>query len=157
MLRNRKVFAAESKDQKLFNLIVSNYLLNQEPSTKRIEPFPVPQDLLQHANDLNANILIGTNFITYSPSEVFSESDLKKLNDLRSQVSLLKELIQQSKHEIGLQNDTEITAAHKTYMDRLHRYNEAKDVAQALLGKLAQLTGTTTRDLYPNFNLSYDD
>lgn len=156
MLRNRRgpLSAVESKDQKLFNLIVSNYLSSE---SECIEPFTVPEDLLQYANGLNANVLVGSNCITFTPAQVFSEADLKKLTDLKSQLSQLKTEIHQHKQELGIFNDSEVTAAHKTYMDRLHRYNEAKDVAQALLGKLAQLTGTTTRDLYPNFNLSFDD
>ena len=160
MLGNRRgpISTVESRGQKLFNCIVSNYL-NGEPigAEDTVEPFPISEDLLQYANTLHANVLMGTNYITYKPSSVFSESDLLKLDDLKAQLTRLRTEIAAKKHETGLSTDTQITAAHKTYMDRLHRYNEAKDTAQALLGKLAHLTGTTTRDLYPNFNLSLED
>lgn len=153
MLRNRKA-AVESKEQKLFNLIVSNYL-NSE--TDEIQPFPISEELLQHANTLNLNLFIGTNFVTYKPERVFTELDLRKLKEIKAQSLQIRNEISRRKEEFGFIKDSEITSSHKTYMDRLHRYNEAKDMAQALLGKLAQLTGTTTRNLYPNFGLSVDD
>lgn len=40
---------------------------------------------------------------------------------------------------------------------RLHEYNEAKDLAQALLGVLAVQEGCTTKELYPRFDLDLDD
>jgi len=45
----------------------------------------------------------------------------------------------------------------KEHISRLHQYNEAKDLAQALLGQLAILEGCTTRELYPKFGLSLTD
>ncbi len=152
MLRNRR--AVESKEQKLFNLIVSNYLNSEKDE---IQPFSVSEDLLKYATSLNLNVFDGTNFVTYEPERIFTEVDLNKLKDIKVQVNQIKDEIDRRKEEVGFKSDSEITSSHKTYMDRLHRYNEAKDVAQALVGKLAQLTGTTTRDLYPNFGLSFDD
>lgn len=43
------------------------------------------------------------------------------------------------------------------YIERLHEYNEIKDVGQLLLGKLAELQGTTTASLYERFGLDRDD
>ena len=39
----------------------------------------------------------------------------------------------------------------------LHAYNEMKDVAQMLMGKLAEMEGGLTRDLYPRFGLDLAD
>jgi hypothetical protein len=39
----------------------------------------------------------------------------------------------------------------------MHRYNETKDVAQALLGQLARLRNAIVRDLYEDFGLSLTD
>lgn len=154
MLSRRSASTADSKDQKLFNLIVSHYL-NTENSV--IEPFTVPADLLPSVKVVNAVSFAGTNYITYIPEQVFSPFDLAKLNDLKSQFYQIKKEIASRKQALGLESDEEIIAAHKTYMNRLHRYNEAKDMAQALMGRLAQLTGKTTKDLYPDFNLSLED
>lgn len=152
MLRNRR--AVESKEQKFFNLIVSTYL---NSPTDEIIPFPISEEYLKYTNLMNLNLFKGTNFVTFKPERVFSESDLKKLKEIKVQTFQIESEIKSRKEEIGFIKDTEITLAHKTYMDRLHRYNEAKDMAQALMGKLAQLSGTTTRNLYPNFGLSFDD
>ncbi|XP_054612165.1 DNA repair protein SWI5 homolog [Dunckerocampus dactyliophorus] len=43
------------------------------------------------------------------------------------------------------------------HIDMLHEYNDIKDMGQSLLGRLAALRGTTTRDLYSHFGLELDD
>lgn len=45
----------------------------------------------------------------------------------------------------------------KLHIDALHEYNEIKDVGQMLLGKIAELEGTTTTDLYERFGLDLDN
>lgn len=144
----------DSKPQKLFNLLVSQYL---NSSTDIIEPFPLSDDLLPFVNSVNAFAFLGTNYITFDPERVFSASDLIKLKNYKTNLVQTRTEIASLKNKLDLEQDKEIISAHKTYMDRLHRYNEAKDMAQALIGKLAQLTGKTTKDLYPDFNLSLDD
>ncbi|RVE65679.1 hypothetical protein OJAV_G00118920 [Oryzias javanicus] len=43
------------------------------------------------------------------------------------------------------------------HINMLHEYNDIKDIGQSLLGRIAALRGTTTRDLYTQFGLSLDD
>ena len=43
------------------------------------------------------------------------------------------------------------------YIERLHEYNEMKDVGQLLLGKLAEIQRTTNAALYEKFGLDLDD
>ncbi|XP_020795879.1 DNA repair protein SWI5 homolog [Boleophthalmus pectinirostris] len=43
------------------------------------------------------------------------------------------------------------------HIDKLHEYNDIKDTGQLLLGRIAALRGTTTRDLYTHFGLDLDD
>lgn len=45
----------------------------------------------------------------------------------------------------------------KQLIRQLHEYNEAKDLAQALLGRLALLEECTTKQLYPRFGLELED
>ena len=112
---------------------------------------------MEKFKSLSLDVFKGTNFATFEPQKVFPEAELKKLREIKAQVSQIERELKLRKDQIGFIYDTEITSAYKTYMDRLHRYNEAKDLAQALIGKLAQLTGTTTRSLYSKFGLSFDD
>nr|XP_057913115.1 DNA repair protein SWI5 homolog isoform X2 [Doryrhamphus excisus] len=43
------------------------------------------------------------------------------------------------------------------HIDMLHEYNDIKDMGQSLLGRIAALRGTTTRELYSHFGLELDD
>ncbi|XP_034752613.1 DNA repair protein SWI5 homolog [Etheostoma cragini] len=43
------------------------------------------------------------------------------------------------------------------HIDMLHEYNDIKDIGQSLLGRIAAVQGTTTRDLYSHFGLELDD
>ncbi|KAL9988710.1 hypothetical protein ACROYT_G003186 [Oculina patagonica] len=43
------------------------------------------------------------------------------------------------------------------HIQKLHEYNEIKDVGQLLIGKLAEIDGTTTRAMYQEFGLDLDD
>ena len=45
----------------------------------------------------------------------------------------------------------------KSHIDALHEYNEMKDVGQMLLGKIAEIEGTTTTALYDRFGLNLDN
>ncbi|KAG0054744.1 swi5-like zinc finger protein [Gryganskiella cystojenkinii] len=42
-------------------------------------------------------------------------------------------------------------------IDQLHKYNEIKDVGQIVLGKCAEIEGTTVKKQYENYGLNLDD
>ena len=44
----------------------------------------------------------------------------------------------------------------KTFIKKLNKYNEFKDVAQALIGKIAELRGETIKDVYNSLGLEYE-
>ncbi|RKP33361.1 hypothetical protein BJ085DRAFT_40366 [Dimargaris cristalligena] len=43
------------------------------------------------------------------------------------------------------------------YIQQLHDYNEIKDIGQIVIGKVAVVDGTTTRETYKKFGLHVDD
>lgn len=45
----------------------------------------------------------------------------------------------------------------QVHINKLHEYNEIKDIGQLLLGKIAEVEGTTTATLYDKFGLGLDD
>ncbi|XP_069119376.1 DNA repair protein SWI5 homolog [Argopecten irradians] len=45
----------------------------------------------------------------------------------------------------------------KKHMDMMHQYNEIKDVGQMVLGRIAELDGVRTRDLYKEYGLDLND
>ncbi|KAI9206481.1 Swi5-domain-containing protein [Polychytrium aggregatum] len=45
----------------------------------------------------------------------------------------------------------------QTRIQKLHDYNDVKDYGQMLLGKLAQIEGVTTRQMYEQYELDVDD
>ena len=45
----------------------------------------------------------------------------------------------------------------KLHISALHEYNEIKDIGQMLLGKIAEVEGTTTTALYERFGLDLDN
>ncbi|WAR30587.1 SWI5-like protein [Mya arenaria] len=45
----------------------------------------------------------------------------------------------------------------QTHIEKLHEYNEIKDVGQMVLGRLAGMQGVTTRDLYDQYGLNLED
>lgn len=45
----------------------------------------------------------------------------------------------------------------QAHIDKLHEYNEVKDMGQILLGKIAEVEGTTTAAVYERFGLDFAD
>ena len=42
-------------------------------------------------------------------------------------------------------------------LEKVHRYNDMKDVGQMLLGRVGQLEGKTTKELYEAYGMDPDD
>ncbi|KAI3657396.1 hypothetical protein MP638_001717 [Amoeboaphelidium occidentale] len=82
----------------------------------------------------------------------------QNLNDLKAIVALQKEK-EQLQEELGFvdisDKDLDIKAEKelKGYIDLLHKYNETRDLAVDLLGKLAEIEGKTMKDLYEEYGV----
>ena len=74
----------------------------------------------------------------------------KEVEELRSTTRELEEEIETLSVEY---NEEEL----QEHIDRLHEYNEVKDMGQLLLGKLAEVEVTTTKSLYQRFGLELDN
>ncbi|XP_052789285.1 DNA repair protein SWI5 homolog isoform X2 [Mya arenaria] len=73
------------------------------------------------------------------------KADLKKqIDEANKQI---QELLDEGYQESELQ----------THIEKLHEYNEIKDVGQMVLGRLAGMQGVTTRDLYDQYGLNLED
>ncbi|PPQ63284.1 hypothetical protein CVT24_006809 [Panaeolus cyanescens] len=56
-----------------------------------------------------------------------------------------------------LGHDQDAEAIVKRHIALLHRYNEAKDATQILIGRLASLKQTTIRKIHEEYGLEDDD
>lgn len=54
-------------------------------------------------------------------------------------------------------SDKQIDQALKEQIKLLHDYNELKDIGQMLLGRYAEVQGTTTAEMYQDFGLNLMD
>ncbi|GLB43543.1 putative swi5 [Lyophyllum shimeji] len=72
-----------------------------------------------------------------------------------ARISALLAEIDKLQRELGEHEDAEKIAKH--HIQLLHRYNEAKDATQILIGRLATLRGTTVRQIHEDLDLNGDD
>ena len=76
---------------------------------------------------------------------------------LLSEVELLKLKLSETEKEIALLAEEYSEHELQGHIQKLHEYNEIKDVGQILLGKLAEMEGLTTSHLYQRYDLTFDD
>jgi len=92
---------------------------------------------------------------TSTPLRVSTASNDKV--ELAKQVVLLQEQIQEKDKEINELSKEYSEDELQKHIDMLHEYNEMKDIAQMVIGKLAEVNGTTTKEMYTTFNLDVND
>lgn len=68
-----------------------------------------------------------------------------------------KVVLQQLEQEFQTQESISIDQYLKRHIDRLHTYNEQKDIGQMLLGQCAERTGRTTKEMYIQFKMELTD
>ncbi|XP_060068064.1 DNA repair protein SWI5 homolog [Ylistrum balloti] len=77
---------------------------------------------------------------------------------LRNEIKKLEETTKNVQKDIdSLKNSGFDVAELTTHMDMMHHYNEIKDVGQMVLGRIAELDGVRTRDLYKEYGLDIND
>ena len=85
-----------------------------------------------------------------SPNTINVETMAREVLKLKTQLEAVRREIRdlsEDYHEEELQ----------VHIDKLHEYNEVKDMGQILLGKIAEVDGTTTAIVYERFGLDFAD
>lgn len=54
-------------------------------------------------------------------------------------------------------NIMDVDAETKTFIRKLNKYNESKDICQSLIGKLAELTNSTIKELHEEMGVDFED
>ncbi|KAI0253557.1 DNA repair protein [Lactifluus subvellereus] len=77
------------------------------------------------------------------------------MHDREARISELEAAVAELQKELGPGEDAQkIVSRH---IKLLHRYNEAKDAAQIIIGKLAVHKQTTIRQIHDDYGLMHDD
>ncbi|XP_046845914.1 DNA repair protein SWI5 homolog [Xenia sp. Carnegie-2017] len=92
-----------------------------------------------------------------SPMMTEAKSSGKNEKAQQSDIDILKEkitIVEDEINGIGIEYSEDELQLH---IDRLHEYNDIKDLGQLLLGKLAECQGKTTKMLYEEYGLDVND
>ncbi|KAI0684673.1 DNA repair protein, partial [Cytidiella melzeri] len=72
----------------------------------------------------------------------------------QARLQTLQKELSQLQAQLGDEDANRIVSTH---IKRLHQYNEAKDAAQILIGRLASHRGITIREVHNEFGLTDQD
>ena len=118
-------------------------LSSGNPSTKARQPFKSPA--------LARKTTPSTSYIPPSiPSKETPASVRSRILELKTELDSLEREIAELRGSYSVEEL-------QTHIDTLHQYNELKDIGQILLGKLAEVEGTTTASLYARYGLELDN
>ena len=140
-----------SKPSSLLSTPVGSGL--RAPSQRSRQPFKSPARITDSKTPTPSSAVTHT---PCSSRSLHSDKGVHYQEQLTSDV--LKKRLKEVEGEIA-----ELAAAGcleeelQAHIDALHEYNEIKDTGQLLLGKLAELEGTTTTSLYERFGLELDN
>ena len=82
------------------------------------------------------------------------DNQLQAIIDLQQQLMVKRAQLEDLRRELNLEDEERVIQKH---IQDLHYYNAMKDMGQTLLGKLAMLQGVTVKELYPKFDLEFND
>ena len=92
-----------------------------------------------------------------SASRSIAPVGLSPTLDLPKEIARLKKQLEEVNREVselsGLYNEENL----QLYIEKLHEYNDIKDAGQILMGKMAEVEGTTSVRLYKQYGLELDD
>jgi hypothetical protein len=94
-------------------------------------------------------------YLLYSPSS----EDLKTISNLRgmhAEANKIQASNQELLQKLGM-TQAQVGTVQKRHIVLLHKYNEIKDVVQAMIGMIAQHRGMMVSELYDSFDLDLND
>lgn len=136
----------------------------QPPSLKSRRPFVSPAKTKKAVNGEEqvslhlSNSAIGRKKQFISPLSKTNHRLDRVQNEetLSEEVQELKRTVEGLNGEIEQLSEEYSERELQQHIDMLHEYNEVKDMGQSLMGKLAEVEGTTTTSLYQRFGLELD-
>uniref|UniRef100_A0AC11DHB2 Uncharacterized protein n=1 Tax=Ovis aries TaxID=9940 RepID=A0AC11DHB2_SHEEP len=106
----------------------------------------------------NWSVWLLTFCATQRPSPKPGQADRASEDSLQLNIQKLKEKKDMLDKEISqLLSEGYSVDELEDHISQLHEYNDIKDAAQMLLGRLAVIRGVTTKELYPEFGLDMND
>ncbi|KAF8767221.1 DNA repair protein SWI5 homolog [Argiope bruennichi] len=96
--------------------------------------------------------------ITPEEKKISSQFENASLEDMKKAILELwqeNEDLKKAIHELEEQGYEESQL--KWYIDKLHEYNEIKDVAQMVMGRIAVLEQKTVREVHEDFGMKDED
>ena len=122
----------------------------QSQTTLPIETLKIILDEL-HRNNVIQNILISEDMYYY-PTHV-TENYNTEMNEEE-----INQIMQLHFEILQLQKEIEINERNgKESLNKVHEYNDIKDIGQMLIGKLGQLENKTIMELYEEYNIDLND
>ncbi|KAJ1979369.1 swi5-like zinc finger protein [Dimargaris verticillata] len=105
----------------------------------------------------------GTAVVLYWPTDRGRETVrrwVEQQDRLQQDIAALRSKVANLTTELQAVADISGTSAESdidTYITQLHTYNEIKDFAQAILGKCAEIEGTTAKAMHEKFGADFED
>ncbi|KAJ3130304.1 swi5-like zinc finger protein [Nowakowskiella sp. JEL0407] len=132
-----------------------NFSNNPTDSTATETSFESNKSIVYWSPDLHNRKRTPEKIQTQPSKDEKSEKEEKELKELKAKLLDLKTQLGEIQKEIG--SEVNIENLHALHIKRMHDYNEIKDAGQLVLGKLAELSGKTTKEMYEQFELDLDD
>ena len=95
--------------------------------------------------------------VSYQWSKLIPRRLHESEEDIAKDIVELKTQLKSTESEVAELSKLYSEEELEQHIEKLHKYNEIKDVGQLLLGKVAEIQGTTTSHLYEYFGLELDD
>ena len=169
---NAKETSDDSKRSEASGTIATAQLLNT-PCTPMQETGSTPMRVSQSSDSTSRSGLVARARAVYRtpfktprrvglstpkrrPPKAVSSSSLPQ-EELEKKVDRLTEELKEVDAELGPLLEKYSEEDVQSYIDALHEYNEVKDAAQILMGKLAELQGVTVKKIHEDFGLTPED